>query len=177
MPSFFSLIRDICLLRRGPQDLPYSVPLLVMVAIAFVVLRLGLAIATGVSLGMMLAGALLWLLYTLGTLNLILSLRGLRNRFVQAATALLGCTLAFDVLSAPLALLLGDLPKVPTELTGVQSAVILISAPLGIWNIVVVAHVFRTSFGIPFLSAGLFALLWIVSAAVLVAAAGAPAAG
>ncbi len=177
MPSFFNLIRDICLLRRGPQDLPYSVPLLIAVAVAFVMLRLGLAIAAGVSIGLMFAGALLWLMYTLGTLNLILTLRGIRNRFVQAATALLGCTLAFDVLSAPLALLLGDLPKVPTDLTGVQSAVILISAPLGIWNIVVVAHVFRHSFGIPFLSAGLLALLWIVSAAALVAATGAPAAG
>lgn len=177
MPSFFSLIRDICLLRRGPQDLPHSIPLLVAVAAAFVTLRLGLAIAAGISIGVMFAGALLWLLYTLGTLNLVLSLRGMRNRFVQAATGLLGCTLAFDVLSAPLALLLGDLPKVPTDLTGLQSAVILISAPLGIWNVIVVAHVFRHSFDIPFLSAVLLALLWIISAVALAAAVGAPSVG
>ena len=38
MPPFVFLIRDICLLRRGPQDLPYSVSLLVAAAAACVLL-------------------------------------------------------------------------------------------------------------------------------------------
>jgi hypothetical protein len=93
MPPLFNLIRDICLLRRGPQDLPYSLPALVSVAGACVVVQLGVAVARSAPLGGVLAGAILWLMVTLGALNLILTLRGLRNRFVQSATALLGCAL------------------------------------------------------------------------------------
>ena len=91
MPEFFQQIRDICLLRRGPQDLPYSIPALIGVAAGCVALQLAVAVARNLPINGVLAGAVLWLLATLGALNLILNLRGLRNRFVQAATALLGC--------------------------------------------------------------------------------------
>ena len=93
MPSFFELIRDICLLRRGPQDLPYSIPLLAAVAASCVIVQLGVAVARNAPIGGVLTGAAMWLVVTLGALNLILTLRGLRNRFVQSATALLGVLL------------------------------------------------------------------------------------
>ena len=175
MPPFFELIRDICLLRRGPQDLPYSTSLLAAVAASCVLVQLGVAIARNVPLGGVLAGALLWLLVTVGALNLILTLRGLRNRFVQSATALLGCALVFTLLSVPIALLLDERPVTPQDMTPLQMLLGVVSLPLLIWKIVVDAHVFRHSFDVPFLSGIVIALLWIVAAMALASVAGAPA--
>jgi hypothetical protein len=175
MPSLFNQIRDICLLRRGPQDLPYSIPTLIAVACACVVVQLAVAVARGVPVNGVLAGAVLWLLITLGALNLILSLRGLRNRFVQAATALLGCALVFTLLSVPIALLVGEPPTTPEQLSPLQLLLGLVSLPLLIWKIIVDAHVFRHSFDVPFLSGIVIALLWIIAAMALAGASGAPA--
>lgn len=175
MPSFFQLIRDICLLRRGPQDLPYSIPLLAAVAAGCVALQLGVAIARNLPLNGVLAGAVLWLLASLGALNLILNLRGLRNRFVQSATALLGCAFVFTLLSVPIALLVGEPPITPEQMTPMQLLLGLVSLPLLIWKILVDAHVFRHTFDVPFLSGVVIALLWIIGAMWLAAAAGGPA--
>lgn len=174
MPPSFYVIRDICLLRRGPQDLPYSVSLLLGVAAACVALQLGVAIVRSVPLGGVLAGALLWLMFTLGALNIVLTLRGLRNRFVQAATALLGCALAFTLLSLPIALLVGEPPASGDKMTALQLLLGVVSLPLLIWKVVVDAHVFRHSFDIPFISGVVIALLWIIAAMALASVSGAP---
>ena len=175
MPPFFQLIRDICLLRRGPQDLPYSIPLLIAVAAGCVALQLGVAIARNLPLNGVFAGAVLWLLASLGALNLILNLRGLRNRFVQAGTALLGCAFVFTLLSMPIALLVGEPPTSADQMTPLQLLLGIVSLPLLVWKIVVDAHVFRHSFDVPFLSGIVIALLWIIGAMALAGAAGAPA--
>jgi hypothetical protein len=175
MPSFFELIRDICLLRRGPQDLPYSIPLLGTVIAACIIVQVAVAVAKNASVQGVLAGAALWLLMTLGALNLILTLRGMRNRFVQAATALLGCALVFTLLSVPIALLLEEPPTPPQQLAPLQLVLGLISLPLLVWKIVVDAHVFRHSFDVPFLSGIVIALLWIIAAMAVASLAGAPA--
>ena len=167
MPPFVFLIRDICLLRRGPQDLPYSVSLLVAVAAACVVLQLGIAVVRSAPLDGVLAGALLEMMFTLGALNIILTLRGLRNRFVQSATALLGCTLAFILLNVPILLLIGEPPTTVEQLTSLQMLLVLVSLPLVVWKVLVDAHIFRHSFNVPFLSGIVIALLWIIAGMVL----------
>jgi hypothetical protein len=174
MPPFFELIRDICLLRRGPQDLPYAPQLLVAVAAACVAVQLAVAIARSVPVGGVLVGALMWLMMTLGALHLILTVRNLRNRFVQAATALLGCALVFTLLSLPIALLVSDPPPTPQQMTPLQLVLGLVSLPLLVWKIVVDAHVFRSSLDIPFVSGLVIALLWIFAAMALSSIAGAP---
>jgi hypothetical protein len=174
MPPSFYVIRDICLLRRGPQDLPYSLQLLLGVAAACVALQLGVALVRSVPLGGVFAGALLWLMFTLGALNIVLTLRGMRNRFVQAATALLGCALAFTLLSLPIALLVGDPPASGDKMTPLQLLLGLVSLPLLIWKVVVDAHVFRHAFDIPFVSGVVIALLWIIAAMALASVSGAP---
>ena len=173
MPPFFELIRDICLLRRGPQDLPYSIPTLAAVIAACIVVQVGEAVALNSPFGAVIAGAVLWLLVTLGALNLILTLRGLRNRFVQAATALLGCALVFMLLSVPIALLLDPKPVTPQDMSPLQLLLGVISLPLLIWKIVDHAHVFRHSFDVPFLSGIVIALLWIIAALALGSVSGA----
>jgi hypothetical protein len=175
MPPFFELIRDICILRRGPQDLPYSIPLLLAVAAACVVVQLGVAIARNTPLGGVLVGAFMWLMMTLGALHLILTVRNLRNRFVQAATALLGCALVFTLLSLPIALLIPDPPPTAQQMTPLQLVLGIVSLPLLIWKLVVDAHVFRHSFDVPFMSGLLISLFWIFAAFALSSLAGSPA--
>lgn len=167
MPAFVSILRDILLLRRGPQDLPYSPQLLVTMAAACVLVQLSATLARGQPAAAVIVGAALWFAFTLGTLRLILALRGFANRFVQAATALLGCNLVFTVLALPIALLAGEPPTSPEAMTPGQILAGVISLPLLLWKIAVDAHVFRHSFEIPFLSGIVIALLWIVAAMAL----------
>ena len=171
MPPFVYLIRDICLLRRGPQDLPYSISLLVAVAAAWLVLQLGVAVARAAPLAGVFAGAALELMVTLGALNVILTLRGLRNRFVQTATALLGCTLVFILLNVPILLLIGDPPATVQQLSPLQVLLVLVSLPLLVWKVLVDAHIFRHSFDVPYLSGVVIALLWIIAGMMLVSGA------
>ncbi len=177
MPPLILVIRDILLLRRGPQDLPYSPPTLAAVVTLCIVVQIGAAlIARQASLGGVLGGALLWLCFTLLTLNLLLSMRGLRSRFVQTATALLSCTLVFAVISMPIALLAGEPPATPEQLTSLQLVLGTIALPLLIWKVVVDAHVFRHSLNLPFAGGVLIAVLWVIAALILSGFAGAPAA-
>ena len=177
MPPVVLVVRDILLLRRGPQDLPYSTQTLVAAVALCVVVPIGVALfAREASLGGVLGGALLWLCFTLLTLNLLLSMRGLRSRFVQTATALLCCTLVFTVISTPIALLAGDPPATPEQMTPLQLLLGAVSLPLLIWKVVVDAHVFRHSLNLPFAGGMLIAVLWIIAALLLSGFAGAPAA-
>jgi hypothetical protein len=107
-------------------------------------------------------------MFTLGALNVILTLRGLRNRFVQTATALLGCTLVFILLNVPILLLIGDPPTTVQQLSSLQVLLVLVSLPLLVWKVLVDAHIFRHSFDVPYLSGVVIALLWIIAGMMLV---------
>lgn len=174
MPPFFLLIRDICLLRRGPQDVPYSPILLLAVASACVIVDIAVASARVISLGDALAGTLLGLAFTLGALNLLLTLRGLRHRFVQTATALLACALAFTMLNLPLLLLAGNGPITAATATPLQLLLSVVGLPLLVWQVIVEAHVLRHSLNVPMLTGVMIAILWIVAILALSMAAGAP---
>jgi len=167
MPAFVPILRDVMLLRRGPQDMPYSPPLLVTIGALCVLVQLIVTLMRGQPAGAVTLGAMLWLAFTLGALRLILQLRGFGNRFVQAATTLLGCNLVFTIFAIPVALLAGEPPTSPEAMTPGQILAGLVSLPLLLWKIAVDAHVFRHSFGIPFLSGIVIALLWIVAALAL----------
>lgn len=175
MPAFVSILRDILLLRRGPQDMPYSPQLLATIGALGILVQLVVTLLRGQPAGAVVLGATLWLAFTLGALRLILQLRGFGNRFVQAATTLLGCNLVFTVFAIPVALLAGEPPTSPEAMTPAQILAGLVSLPLLLWKIAVDAHVFRHSFDIPFLSGIVVALLWIVAALAL-SGLGAPAA-
>ncbi|TLY50355.1 MAG: hypothetical protein E6K53_10770 [Gammaproteobacteria bacterium] len=173
--TIIATLRDILLLRRGPQDLPYSPQLLVTMGALCVLVQLSVTLLRGLPAGAVIVGAVLWFAFALGALRLILTLRGFTNRFVQAATALLGCNLVFSIFALPVALLAGEPPTSPETMTLAQIVAGLISLPLLLWKIAVDAHVFRHSFEIPFLSGIVIALLWIVAAIALQSVGGVPA--
>jgi len=174
MTQLFNLIWDICCLRRGPQDLPYSPPLLAAIAAASFVYQLVIAASRGMPFGEVLIGALFALGLILTALHVALAVRGLRSRFVQSATALLGCMLLFEVLRLPIELLMGTPPATPAQITPLQGLLTLLSLPLLGWNVVVYAHVLRHSLNVSFLTGMTLSLLWIVAIIALIAAVGAP---
>ena len=162
MGRLLYLLRDICQLRRGPQDLPYSPRLLLAVCVASLVLQLAIARVLGIA-GDTLGAGVLSLAFNLGVLFVLLRLRGLSNRFVQAALALLCCAIAFSLLSLPIALLAGDRPLTPEQMSPLQLLLGLVALPIVIWKLVVDAHILRHSLGLPFLAGLTIALLWLVA--------------
>ena len=129
---------ELCLLRRGPQDLPASSTLLgLILAINLVAsLLVGLAadLSAPIALGQGLADALL----TLGLLHLALRLTRHPARFVQLATALLGAGALLSLVAvAPLVLLSGAESRGETSLAGLPLLVLLF------WSLLVTGHILR----------------------------------
>jgi len=149
MYQLLYLLRDVIQLRRGPQDAPHSPGLLVALCAASLVLQLAIARLLKVE-GETLGAGILALAFNLGLLYLLLSVRKLSNRFVQAAFTLLGVAIVFQLLSLPIV----------------------------IWKLIVDAHVLRHSLDLPFLSGLVIAVCWIIAELILGAAlgGGAPAA-
>lgn len=176
MPAFLFVLRDVILLRRGPQDLPYSPRLLAAVCGASLLLQLAIAGVLAIP-GDALGAGLIGLAFNLGVLYLLLSLRGVRGRFVQAALALTSCAIVFAVLSVPIVILAGGKPPTPETMTPLQALLGLLALPVVVWKLIVDAHILRHSLNLPFAAGLLIALFWIVAELSLGAALGGPAAG
>jgi hypothetical protein len=146
------LVRDLCQLKRGPEDMPYSPALLAMLTAA----SIGLDVATGALFGGgdVLAHSLVSTALVLALAWAALAVRKLGNRYVQTASALVACGLVFSLLVLPLGWLAHPMPAAATALTPAQ--VLLGWAVLGvfIWNLAVFAHIVRraieSSFGLAF---------------------------
>lgn len=175
MGQLLSLLWDICRLRRGPQDLPHS-PQLLLIVCAFI---LGLQLVAAQLLGMdrdTIAPGVLSLVFKFGVLYALLSLRGLSARFVQAALALICCALFFSVISLPITLMFGTPPQSPDQMTSQQLMLGMLALTIVIWKIVVDGHILRHSLNVPFIVGFVIAVLWLIAEAALAAAAGGAAA-
>ena len=169
MVEFLQLLRDILWLRRGPQDVPHSVPLLVAVCIGDIGLQWALVQFLSIDDGS-LPLSLIQLAILLGLVYLILAARGLSNRFVQTATTLQTCSIVFTLLVVPALLVLSGNPKLATPPTPMQSLFLLATMPVAIWKFIVDAHIFRHALALTFargvgMAAAWFAVQWVVALA------------
>lgn len=171
---FPSLLRDVILLRRGPQDMPYSPRLLVLVCGASVLLQLAIAHVLAIP-GDALGAGLIGLAFNLGLLYLLLRLRHVSSRFVQTAIALTACAIVFAILSAPIVLAVGGKPPTPGTMTPLQALLGMFALPVVVWKLIVDAHILRHCLDLPFAGGLLIALFWIIAELVLGAAIGGPA--
>ncbi|HSX59323.1 MAG TPA: hypothetical protein VLF18_03885 [Tahibacter sp.] len=154
MPSLLAILRDILLLRRGPQDLPYSPALLTMAALAgLLVSQMAgvLLLPTQQDLFVRVAAALG---LGLGLLYLLLHVLQRQARFVQTATASLFVDLVFTAITLPLLPLIEPALRVaakqnstPDDMAAVMNggvaAAVLLFVVIGIWRILVDVHVLR----------------------------------
>lgn len=181
LPEFFASLRDICLFRRGPEDMPYLPGLLVGLLIACAAVQMAFDFHNGATPGMA-GAALAGGLAVVGMLFVLLRGRGKPERFVQTATAFTAVKLLFDVVVYPLALLL-PLKQIfthfdPAGISGNQTLVMLAVAVLGIWELCVCIGLLRRSLEIPVAGGVLvFLLLFFVNSIVLGIGAGLTGAG
>lgn len=150
-------LANLCRFRGGPQDLPHQPGLLVALLVASVALDLGTAALLDIgdsALGRSLFSSAL----LLALCWIALAIRGLRSRYVQTATALIGCAMVFSLLIVPIALLLGE-PATPEKtLTPIQTLLAWLGLTVLVWKILVDAHNMRQAID---------ASLWIAFALVL----------
>lgn len=171
LPEFFASLRDICLFRRGPEDMPYVPRLLIALLVACAAVQMAFDLHNGATPGM--AGASLVAgLAVVGMLFVLLRGRGKAERFVQTATAFTAVKLVFDAVVYPLALLL-PLKQIltrfdPADMSGGQTLAMLAVAVLGVWELCVWISVLRRSLDIPVAGGVLvFLLLFFVDSIVL----------
>jgi hypothetical protein len=179
MLALLVVVRDILLLRRGPQDLPYSPPLLIAALLAsFGISVLASASAARPGEEPAASVAVMLLLY-LGFVYLLLNATQREARFVQTALAWLLVDVVFTALMLPLLTLLGPVlaqaPAAtdaagPPALSGAQSAAFLLWLALGLWRLFVVAHLLRQALEIRLFFAFLINLAMVMGALVVVLA-------
>jgi hypothetical protein len=151
-------VADLCLLRGGPQELPWSPALtrnLVLLLAAVELLQAAL-----LGLADPLPRVLVGLGVLLGAPWLVLVLRGRLNRFMQTLAALAATGLVFTVAFMPLALLVRDLPGGdPTSPpSGGQLLVGWAALLLLGWKLMINAHIYRHALDWPRVSATLLVL-------------------
>lgn len=151
MNSLLARLLAIALLRGGPQDLPFDARLLTRLLVAWAALQLfaQYVLFEGRGGPLQLPIALAFLLLPIHGL---LRLRGRRERFLQTATAFVGCSLLFG--GAVLLVMLGADP-VPAagepapQPSTLQALLGLAWLLLTAWKLAVDAHIWRHALEFP----------------------------
>lgn len=151
--QFLVLFVDICLFKKGPQDVPASRFLLVLALIAYAVvgeLLLGVEADWWVASQQVVVEAALLLGYTAA----VLYFTGRSARYLQTATALLATD---AVISTPGALVLYWWLAHPAV-----RAFQMVLFALMIWHIAVVGHILRHALSRPLSNGILLSILYVV---------------
>lgn len=160
MKPLFTLFWQLCVFRRGPQDVPYSPVLLAVLVLAELLLgaaiigQLETAYMGHQMMGMVVAlGA--WLAMVWG----LLRFKGLEARYVQAMTACLGTDLLLSAFTVPLQLYILSLPLDTGEGTWARVALLLTL----IWDILVKGRIYSAALGLGRLQANLLSItIWVI---------------
>jgi hypothetical protein len=177
-PSLLRLFLDLCLLRRGPQDLPYSQRLTQGLVLAGVVVDLlflrwveaGEAGFARVGLSLLLLLALPWL---------VLNLRNRGARYSQTLAAFAGTGALFTLAFLPVAIQAAGLPPPDLDLPPTRQQLTIGWITLGLvgWKLAINGNIWRNALDWPrsgglLLAVGVFLFEIGVMRAVFVSAAG-----
>ena len=151
MMALLNLFWGICLLRKGPQDLPASRHLLVMVILLGILIDLvNLSVALPeVQLPAMLGMSLSYSLVLITTLSVLLYLLGYAARILQTLTALFATGVVISLCSLPFIIVIGTIER--------PSMFSLIILALQIWSLVVASHILSKALNVHMLMAGVLA--------------------
>ncbi|MEZ5460895.1 hypothetical protein [Dokdonella sp.] len=156
------IVVGLCRFRGGPQDLPYSGALLIALLGASVMLDYGSGSLLGYD-DTLLARSLLSISLLMALCWTALSIRGLANRFVQTATALVSCSMAFSLLILPLAWFFGNPQGEDVILTPAQVLIVWLGLGVLFWKVAVDAHVVRHAIDAPYWLGLLLAVSWAIA--------------
>jgi hypothetical protein len=175
--AFLASVRDLCLFRGGPEEMPYSPRLLVALLVASALfgalfdIRLRDARLAVVGASLLGTAAALYALFAL------LRLRHKAERFVQTALALTTTSYLFELIAMPL-LLLVPLPSTgtqtlkPEDVTGGQMLAAFAVSAFAIWQVCISVSIRRRAMDIP-VAGGVLVLLLLACTNFIVAAFGA----
>lgn len=151
MAALLRLFLDLWLLRRGPQDVPYSLPLtrtLVLGMLGAHALLLMLLEPPHPLLPQLLY-ALLWML---GVPWLLLKLRGHESRYLQTLAAKCGVGLLYLAVFAPAILITREIdPSASAENPPTTLQMLAVWGVIGltVWHLIVSGHIWRHALGLP----------------------------
>jgi len=137
MNPLLKIFVDLCLLRSAPQDLPASLWLLKLTVAANLLASLVLSLGMQLDFVLTLAQGALEIALLLGLIWLVLNLTSHLERFVQTATAAMGCSALLGLAAIPVVSLAGSDNEDLALLAGLSMLALLI------WSIVVLGHVLR----------------------------------
>lgn len=160
LKPLFALFWQLCRFQKGPQDVPYSPVLLVLLVLAEMALALSAMwwlqnrYLAEQALGMLVAtGA--WFVMVWG----LLRFKGFGARYIQVMTACLGTDLVISVIVLPLQVFM-----VTQKPEGGLAAVMLMALMLAfVWDILVKGRIYRAALGLGRLQANLLSIsIWIL---------------
>lgn len=175
--NLIAKVFELCLLRRGPQDLPYAP------ALALIALAIGLALegysarlaggAQGTAFLLPFSGA-----FTLAATWGVLRLRKAEARFWQTLLALTATGVVFSLLALPVIAAIG--PIDPDSVKRIPQLLGWAIIALACWRLLVVGHVWRHALDIPLptgvlVALGLFIAEYLLQHALLMLFGAAPA--
>ena len=179
MTPAFLILRDILLLRRGPQDLPYSTQLLTTAAAACVFAHaLSALVLTNVDLETALVSAAFFVL--LEPARVVHAAQSLRRLLQPVRTGRDGLfRLPFRVSRSRACRSVSSSrssPRRPSEMPLVALLLLPVALACAIWQIAVNAHILRHSLDdVPMWTGVAMVLLWMLIAVVVVSLGGAQA--
>lgn len=156
MHALFNLFLDICLFRKGPQDIPASSILMRLCLLAygasgFLVLLLGAPAPVA------LLQILLDLVLLAGLLHLVLLLNRHLGRFEQTLTALTGAGTLMGLLALPL------MQWIIRQGTGGDTTLpSLLMLGLMVWSVAIIAHILRHALDTSVWAGAMYALGYTV---------------
>lgn len=151
---------DVCLLRAGPQDLPYSRDFMILTMAGSLGAGL-LAVAILEETRFALLELVLTYLFTVAFLYAVLSFRGLTGRFIQTASAVFGADTIITLVALP-ALHAASGAGAERPVTG------LAMLALGLWNLAVLGHILRHALDTILPVGVLVALSYVIGSLLLV---------
>ncbi|HJP97590.1 MAG TPA: YIP1 family protein [Rhodanobacteraceae bacterium] len=172
--AFLASTRDLCLFRRGPEDMPYSPQLLVGLLVASALFASLFDVQLRDARVAVVLASVLGTLATLYVLYGLLRLRGKAERFVQTALALVATSFLFELIAMPL-LLLVPLPAAgtqtlkPGDVSGAQMLAAFAVFAFAIWQVCISVSILRRGMDVP-VAGGVLVLLLLACTNFIVAA-------
>ena len=158
MKALMTLFWRLAIFRAGPEDTPYSPSIMAMVLMIWTVLQLMVGLSQdNVPVGLLLVSQWLALSILLFGTLVLLSFKGLKGRWLQTATALVGIDVVLSLVNLPLlaaGVLLG------TGAGGLQVFYLLLVS----WQLAAQAFIFHRALNVgPFLGLAISMMLLVVS--------------
>ena len=155
MYAYLKLLLNVCLFRKGPQEIPHSIQFLRLSTIVYALISYLLILQSTDSLNALLQLAT-ELIIIFGFATLILSLANKLKRFVQTTSTLLGTDALISTFAIPI---LATLHQDSSNMSAIMTMLALM-----IWNWLVTAHIIRHALDKSFSFALGIAFLYIFSA-------------